>query len=112
MMKKAIKGLKNLQVMVAAVFLFIFLMTVVIGEFDQKMADAVSSAPADTDNTVWPNSVAGAEPYFKNMTKSYAWAVGLQNNADYMEFIQEAINQLCKMEITPDQFIAKLEALK
>ena len=29
-MKKAIKGLKNLQVMVAAVFLFIFLMTVVI----------------------------------------------------------------------------------
>ena len=30
MMKKAIKGLKNLQVMVAAVFLFIFLMTVVI----------------------------------------------------------------------------------
>ena len=57
-------------------------------------------------------AVAGAEPYFKNMTKSYAWAVGLQNNADYMEFIQEAINQLCKMEITPDQFIAKLEALK
>ena len=91
---------------------FDFLMTVVIGEFDQKMADAVSSAPADTDNTVWPNSVAGAEPYFKNMTKSYAWAVGLQNNADYMEFIQEAINQLCKMEITPDQFIAQLEALK
>ena len=29
-MKKAIKGLKNLQVMVAAVFLFIFLMTVVL----------------------------------------------------------------------------------
>lgn len=46
------------------------------------------------------------------MSKSYQWAVGLQNNADYMEFIQEAINQLCKMEITPEQFIANLEALK
>lgn len=91
---------------------FDFLMTVVIGEFDLKMADAVSSAPADTDNTVWPNSVAGAEPYFKNMTKSYQWAVGLQNNANYMEFIQEAINKLCKMEIDPDQFIAELAALK
>lgn len=91
---------------------FDFIQTVVTGEYDLKMAEAVSSAPADTDNTVWPNSVAGAEPYFKVMTKSYDWAVGLQNNADYMEYIQDAVNRLCKTEIDPDTFISELAALK
>lgn len=91
---------------------FDFIQTVVTGEFDLKMAEAVSSAPADTDNTVWPQSVSGAEPYFKVMTKSYDWAVGLQNNADYMEYIQDAVNRLCKTEIDPDTFIAELAALK
>lgn len=91
---------------------FDFIMTVVTGEYDLKMADAVSSAPADTDNTTWPQAVSGAEPYFKLMTTSYEWAVGLQNNADFMEYIQDAVNRLCKMEIDPDTFISELSALK
>ena len=55
--------------------------------------------------------MAGAEPYFKEMTKSYLWAVGLQKNADYKDYIQEAINQLCKMEINPDEFVSQLASM-
>lgn len=88
-----------------------FIMSVVTGEYDLKMAQSVSSIPADTDNTEWPTAVAGAEPYFKEMTKSYLWAVGLQKNADYKDYIQEAINQLCKMEINPDEFVSQLASM-
>ena len=44
---------------------FDFIQTVVTGETDLKMAQAVSSIPADTANTEWPQAVSGAEPYFK-----------------------------------------------
>ena len=46
-MKKAIKGLKNLQVMVAAVFLFIFLMTVVIQMATRFMGIAATWTEVD-----------------------------------------------------------------
>lgn len=91
---------------------FDFLMTVVTGDYDLKMSETVISIPADVDNTQWPAVVAGAEPYFKNMTKTYEWNVGLSNNADYDAFIQDAMIKLCKMDSTPDQFIAELAAMK
>lgn len=91
---------------------FDFLMTVVTGEYDLKMSETVISIPADVENTQWPAVVAGAEPYFKNMTKTYAWNVGLSNNADYDAFIQDAMVKLCKMDSTPEQFIDELAAMK
>lgn len=91
---------------------FDFIATVVTGDYDLKMAEAVSSIPADTANVTWPQAVSGAEPYFKLMSESYDWAVGLQNNADYKDYVQDAINKLCKTEINPDGFIAELAALK
>lgn len=90
---------------------FDFIKTVVTGETDLKMAQAVSSIPADTANTEWPQAVSGAEPYFKEMTKSYLWAVGLQENGNYKDYIQEAINQLCKQEIDATGFIDALSDL-
>lgn len=89
-----------------------FIMSVVTGEYDLKMAQAVSSIPADTANTEWPEAVAGAEPYFKDTTKAYEWAAGLQNNADYKEYIQDAINRLCSQELDPQGFITELSKLK
>lgn len=91
---------------------FDFIMTVVTGEYDLRMAEAVSSIPADVENTTWPAKVAGAEPYFKNMSKAYLWAAGLQNKAEYKEYIQEAINKLCKQEIDAKGFVSELSALK
>lgn len=90
---------------------FDFIKTVVTGETDLKMAQAVSSIPADTANTEWPQAVSGAEPYFKEMTKSYLWAVGLQENGNYKDYIQEAINQLRKQEIDATGFIDALSDL-
>ena len=91
---------------------FDFIMTVVTGEYDLKMAQAVASIPADTENATWPAQVAGAEPYFKEMSKAYLWAGGLQKNADYKDYVLEAINKLCKQELDPAGYIAELASMK
>ena len=91
---------------------FDFMMTLVTGEFDKKMADAVLSIPADVDNAEWPSVVAGAEPYFKLVTKSYDWAVGLENNGAFKDFVFDNLIKLVKQEYTPDQFIDAMASMK
>ena len=91
---------------------FDFAYSVCTGEFDLKMAESVNSIPADTENTQWPEAILGAEPFFKEMSKSYMWAVGFQRNADYKEIIQENLIKLAKVEVTPDEFIEALAAAK
>lgn len=87
---------------------FDFIMKITTGEYDLKMAEAVSSIPADVENTQWPEAVSGAEPYFKKMTKSYLWAVGLQENPDVKDFIQDNIDKLCRKEIDAKGFAAAM----
>ena len=91
---------------------FDFMMTVVTGAFDKKMADAVLSIPADVENHEWPAVVAGAEPYFKLMTKTYDWAVGLENNGQFKDFVFDNLIKLAKLECTPDQFISAMASMK
>ena len=91
---------------------FDFILSVVTGENDLKMAEAVSSIPADTENTEWPEAVKGAEPYFKNMTKTYEWAVGLENNATYKEILQDNLIKLTKLELDGQGFIDAMAASK
>ena len=88
------------------------MMTVVTGAFDKKMADAVLSIPADVENHEWPAVVAGAEPYFKLMTKTYDWAVGLENNGQFKDFVFDNLIKLAKLEYTPDQFISAMASMK
>ena len=80
------------------------------GEYDLEMASSVNSIPADTDNTEWPDAIAAAEPYFKEMTKAYDWAVGLETNPDFTPIINENVVKLIQGDITPDDFIAALAA--
>lgn len=91
---------------------FDFILSVVTGENDLKMAEAVSFIPADTENTEWPEAVKGAEPYFRNMTKTYEWAVGLENNATYKEILQDNLIKLTKLELDGQGFIDAMAASK
>jgi len=91
---------------------FDFLLTVVTGEYDKKMAEAVSSIPADTENAGWPKVVSGAEPYFKQMTKNYLWGVGLETNTDYKEFIKENLMKLMKLELDGQGFVDAMSKKK
>ncbi len=91
---------------------FDFILSIVTGEYDMKMSEAVTSIPADVENTQWPAVVAGAEPYFKNMTKTYEWNVGMAQNPDYEPFIQDAMVKLCKRDVTPEQFIEEMSSMK
>lgn len=73
-----------------------------------KMTDAVNSIPADTDNTQWPEVLADAVPYMKEMSKPYMWAAGLEADPDYKEQIQSELLKLTRLEETSDEFIENL----
>lgn len=87
-----------------------FAKMIATGDYDLQMAESVSSIPADTANTEWPAAIAEAEPYFKEMTKAYDWAVGLETNADIKDILNDNIIKLCTSEITPDEFISNMAA--
>lgn len=87
---------------------FDFATMIATGEYDLEMATAVNSIPSDTENTEWPAAIADAEPYFKEMTKAYDWAVGLETNADFTPIINENVVKLIKGEVTPDEFISAI----
>lgn len=91
---------------------FDFAYSVCTGEYDLKMAESVNSIPADTDNTEWPIAILGAEPYFKEMSKPYMWAVGFQTNADYSTIYQEQLVKLATQEVTPQEFVEAMSAVK
>lgn len=87
-----------------------FAKMIATGDYDLQMAESVSSIPADTANTEWPAAITEAEPYFKEMTKAYDWAVGLETNADIKDILNDNIIKLCTSEITPDEFISNMAA--
>ncbi|HIX28818.1 MAG TPA: extracellular solute-binding protein [Candidatus Blautia stercoravium] len=91
---------------------FDFATMIATGDYDLKMAEAVNSIPADTANTEWPAAIADAEPYFKEMTKAYDWAVGLETNSDIAPIVNENIVKLIKGEVTSDEFISALSTAK
>lgn len=91
---------------------FDFILSVVTGETDVKMAKAVSSIPADVENTEWPDITKGAEPYFKKITKAYNWAIGLEDDNQIRDVVIDNLIKLAKSEITPDQFIDAMAATK
>ena len=91
---------------------FDFAYSVCTGEYDLKMAESVNSIPADTENTEWSAAILGAEPYFKEMTKPYMWAVGFQTNADYSTIYQEQLVKLATQEVTPQEFVEAMSAAK
>lgn len=91
---------------------FDFLKTIVLGEYDLKMAEETKSIPADTANPTWPSAVAAAEPYFKLMTKAYEWNVGVGNNADTQPMILSSLVELFQGKMTPEDLISSLDALK
>lgn len=91
---------------------FDFAMMIATGDYDLKMAESVSSIPSDTANTEWPAAIAEAQPYFEKMTKPYDWAVGLETDSNIAPIVSENIINLVKGDVTPDEFIANLDATK
>lgn len=91
---------------------FDFVMSVVTGETDLKMAEAVSSIPADTENTKWPAVIAAAEPYFKKVTKSYDWAIGLEVDPEVKDILSASLIETFKGQITSDKLIENLDNTK
>lgn len=89
---------------------FDFALKVATGEFDQKMAEAASSIPADVENTDWPAVISGAAPYFSKMTKSYMWSVGMERNQDYAAVIQDNIIKLYTGSLDAQGFVDAMVA--
>ena len=80
------KNSKNAQ----AAFDFITMLTT--GEWDEKIAMESSGIPADTRNENWPEMLAGVREAFNAQTGVYDWNMGLNDNAD----MKETVNDNCK----------------
>ena len=91
---------------------FDFLMTVVTGEYDLKMAEAVSSIPSDIQNTQWPASVVAAQPYYEGMTKAYNWAIGLETNNTYKDILQNNLGELVAGNMDGQAFVDAMTTAK
>ncbi len=90
---------------------FDLIMTIVSGEFDQKMATDTNSIPADSRNE-WPEMLASFKPAFDALTATYDWNMGLDANVDLQSGIKDVVTKLFEGKYaTADEFLAAMDAL-
>ncbi len=90
---------------------FDLIMTIVSGEYDQKMAEATNSIPADSRNE-WPEMLLCAKDGYDALTGTYEWNMGLNANADLQSVIQDVVIKLFEGQYkTADDFLAAMDAL-
>lgn len=90
---------------------FDFIMAVTSGEFDQKMALESNGIPADTRNEQWPEMIANVREAFNAQTDAYEWNMGLNENADLKEAINDLINKLFEGGLDAQGFVTEMDAL-
>ncbi len=91
---------------------FDFIIKITTGEFDQKMALESNTIPADTRNEEWPEIIAGGRDAFNSLTDVYNWNMGLNDNDDTKELIQDAALKLFDGTYTGQEFIDALATPK
>ena len=89
---------------------FDFMMYLVRGEFDTKLAQDTMGIPAEATNTDWPVEIADGQDFMNNLENRYAWAGGLEANVDATPVLVGAITKLCGGTITAEQFVQEMIA--
>ena len=89
---------------------FDLIMKITTGEFDQKIALATDSIPADPTNTEWPPMIAGCKDGFNALTNVYDWNMGLNEDSDLQPIIQENILKVFEGSLDAQGFIAAVDA--
>lgn len=89
---------------------FDFITMITTGEYDEKISQACNSMPADTRNTEWPEMLANCRDAFNALTGVYNWNMGLNDNADMKENIQDCCLKLFDGTYTAEQFVAAMDA--
>lgn len=90
---------------------FDFIMTLVTGEFDQKMADATDSIPADSRNT-WPAMLECCKDAYESLTGVYEWNMGLNENQDISSMLSDNVIKLFEGQFsTADDFLSAMDSL-
>lgn len=89
---------------------FDFITMITTGEYDEKISKACNSMPADTRNTEWPEMLANCRDDFNALTGIYNWNMGLNDNADMKENIQDSCLKLFDGSYTAEQFVAAMDA--
>lgn len=90
---------------------FDFIMYVTSGKFDQKMALESNGIPADTRNEQWPEMIANVRTAFNAQTDVYEWNMGLNENADLKDAINDNINKLFEGSLDAQGFVDAMDAL-
>ena len=89
---------------------FDFIMYLVRGTYDDKLAQATMGIPAESTNTNWPVEIAAGQDFMNGLETRYAWAGGLEANVDATPVLIGAITKLCGGSITADEFVAQMIA--
>lgn len=89
---------------------FDIILKVTKGEFDLLLSQESVGIPADSNNTQWPEMLAGVRPVFEQTTTRYNWGAGIENNQDMTPIIKQEFQKLTAGTITADEFVANLEA--
>ncbi len=90
---------------------FDFIMFLVTGEYDQKMADTIGQIPADPTNKA-PAHLSGTIETLLAAEKPMTWCAGLNANADLINSCKTIIVELYEGKYeTGEDFCAALDAL-
>ncbi len=90
---------------------FDFITMLTSGEYDVKISQACNGMPSDTRNTEWPEMLAGCRDDFNALTGVYDWNMGLNDNPDAKEGINDCCLKLFDGTYTAEEFVAAMDAL-
>lgn len=89
---------------------FDLIMTITTGEYDQKIALATNSIPADPTNEEWPKMLAPCKDAFETLTGVYEWNMGLEADADFSKMLKNSTLKLFEGKIDAEAFIKEVDA--
>ncbi len=80
------------------------------GYWDAKLAAGTLGLPIDNANTVWPEQLMDAKPYFDACTEIFPVSGGLENNPDITPSLKPNLSKLYAGQISAAEFVDNMEA--
>ena len=84
-------------------------MMITTGEYDQEIALASDSIPADPTNKEWPE-ILPCKKELEGLTGTYEGNMGLNTNSDFKNVLKDLLLELFEGKLSPKKFISEADA--
>ena len=88
---------------------FDLIMMITTGEYDQEIALASDSIPADPTNKEWPE-ILPCKKELEGLTGTYEGNMGLNTNSDFKNVLKDLLLELFEGKLSPKKFISEADA--